>query len=94
MSRNEKGAKAAEELPTITAVDVVGTLRCANTDCNEPVLQAHTFSIGVFRVLACPKCGRGSEYRSMPTGWTCALLPLGFRRRGDKKSPNAPAAPE
>lgn len=60
---------------TITASGVMGSLRCGNPSCNAVVAQAHLLGVGVFRVLDCPSCRRGSEFENTPRGWTVRLLP-------------------
>jgi hypothetical protein len=59
----------------ITAQGVMGSLRCANPNCNAVVAQAHLLGMGILRVLACPTCGRGSEYENSPRGWIVRMLP-------------------
>jgi hypothetical protein len=60
---------------SVTAAGIMGSLRCGNPNCNNIVAQAHLMGVGVFRVLGCAKCGRGSEYENTPRGWTVRLLP-------------------
>lgn len=64
----------SEESP-VTAQGVVGSLRCANPNCTTIVAQAHLMGVGLFRVMACPACGRGSEYENTARGWTVRVLP-------------------
>lgn len=66
----------------VTAVGVMGSLRCGNPDCNTVVAQAHLMGLGVLRVLDCPSCRRGTEYENTVRGWTVKLLP----KRGATKS--------
>ena len=61
--------------PVVTSQGVMGSLRCANPNCNNVVAQAHLMGMGVFRVLSCSACGRGSEYENSPRGWTVKMLP-------------------
>lgn len=63
------------EEPAVTAQGVMGSLRCANPNCTTIVAQAHLMGVGMFRVLACPACGRGSEYENTARGWTVRILP-------------------
>ncbi len=59
----------------VTAQGIMGSLRCANPNCNNVIAQAHLMGVGIFRVLSCPSCGRGSEYENTPRGWTVRMLP-------------------
>lgn len=59
----------------VTSQGVMGSLRCANPNCNNVVAQAHLMGVGIFRVLACQSCGRGSEFENTPRGWTVKMLP-------------------
>ena len=59
----------------VTAQGVMGSLRCANPNCNAVVAQAHLLGMGILRVLSCPTCGRGSEYENSPRGWIVRMLP-------------------
>ena len=59
----------------VTASGVVQTLKCGNPDCNNVVAQAHVLGLGIFRLLDCPNCRRGSEYENTARGWTVRLLP-------------------
>lgn len=59
----------------VTASGVVGGLRCGNPDCNALVAQAHLLGLGIFRVLECPACHRGTEYENTVRGWIVRLLP-------------------
>lgn len=60
---------------SVTAQGVMGSLRCGNPSCNAVLAQVHTLGMGVFRVLDCPSCRRGTEYENTPRGWTVRLLP-------------------
>ena len=59
----------------VTASGVVQTLKCGNPDCNNVVAQAHVLGLGIFRILDCCNCRRGSEYENTARGWTVRLLP-------------------
>jgi hypothetical protein len=59
----------------VTGQGIMGSLRCANPNCNNVVAQAHLIGMGILRVLSCPSCGRGSEYENTPRGWTVRMLP-------------------
>jgi hypothetical protein len=59
----------------VTASGVVQTLKCGNPDCNNVVAQAHVLGPGIFRILDCPACRRGTEFESTTRGWTVRLLP-------------------
>jgi hypothetical protein len=59
----------------VTASGIMGSLRCGNPDCNTVLAQAHLMGVGIFRVLDCPSCRRGTEYENTPRGWTVKLLP-------------------
>lgn len=59
----------------VTAQGVMGSLRCGNPNCNAVLAQAHLMGVGVFRVLDCPSCHRGTEYENTARGWTVRLLP-------------------
>lgn len=59
----------------VTAQGVMGSLRCANPSCNAVVAQAHLLGVGILRVMACPSCGRGSEFENTQRGWIVRLMP-------------------
>lgn len=59
----------------VTAQGVMGSLRCGNPNCNNVVAQAHLMGVGIVRILACPSCGRGSEYENTPRGWIVRMMP-------------------
>jgi hypothetical protein len=65
----------SEDTSTMTVSGVVGSLRCGNPDCNNVVAQAHMMGLGIFRVLECAGCHRGTEYENTTRGWTVRLLP-------------------
>ena len=65
----------SEEQSTMTAQGIMGSLRCGNPNCNEVVAQAHAMGPVLFRVLACPNCGRGTEFENTTRGWNVKLMP-------------------
>lgn len=67
---------------TVVAQELMLTFRCSTADCNQVIAQAHSMSMAVFRVLGCPKCGKGTQVENGPHGWTVRQLPSGVAPRG------------
>ena len=55
---------------TVTAEDLALTVRCSNSDCNEPVAAVHMpAGVGRVRVRKCAKCGATTDIINTPTGY-------------------------
>ncbi len=70
----------------VTASGVVITLRCGNPDCNNIVAQGHVLGPGIFRVLDCGVCHRGTEFESTARGWVVRLM----QKREMQRQPPVP----